>query len=37
MITYELFSHVYFATPPVSLSCAYLDLLVKFGLQGLNR
>jgi len=37
MIACELFSHVYFDTSPVSLSCAYLDLLFKFGFQGLNR
>ena len=37
MITCELFSHVYFTTPPVSLSCAYLVSLVEFCFQGLNR
>jgi len=37
MITCEIFSHVYFAKPPESLSCAYLDSHVKFGcFQGLN-
>jgi len=36
MITCEIFSHVYFAKPPESLSCAYLDSHVRFGFQGLN-
>jgi len=36
MIACEIFSHVYFAKPPESLSCAYLDSHVRFGFQGLN-
>jgi len=37
MITRELFSHVYFSMPLLSLNCTYLDSLIKYGFQGLNR
>jgi len=33
MINYELFSHAYFATPPIPHSCAYLDSLDKSGFR----
>jgi len=33
MANCELFSHVYFATPPIPRSCAYLYSLGKFSLQ----
>jgi len=31
MIGCEVFSHAYFATPPIPRSCAYLDSFGKFG------
>jgi len=34
MIACEIFSHVYFAKPPESLSCAYLHSRVIFGFSG---
>jgi len=33
MIDCELFSNVYFATPPTPRSCAYLDPLGKLGFR----
>jgi len=33
MINCELFSHVYFATLPMSRSCAHLDSFGKFGFR----
>jgi len=33
MINCDLLSHVYFATPPIPRSCAYLDSLGKFGFR----
>jgi len=37
MINCELFSHVYFALPPIPRSCTYLDSLGKFDFHGLSR
>jgi len=33
MIKYEAFSHIYFATPPITRSCASLDSLGKLGFR----